>query len=536
MLVRRLLLYGILLGILVAETAAVSAQNSASVMPDTLFAQNKFNQARAAYAAAIKRTPNQVALRLGMIRALLRLDAWSEAITQGRAAVAAAPQNADAHGLLAMALMRGGQPDAAAAEAKRALAISPDSYWGLVATGRVLLWEDQSQEARKVLTRATTLHPDWPEAWFYRLDTYKDDAVRAEAIQCLRAYVKLAPKGYPHDRALADYADSASYTSVAFKPTTYHPAGPFPATRLQDADEGKAAPISVTFPIERSDDSIIVPITVNGEKFHMLFDTGAADSIALAGGQAESLKLPLLAKSVVRGVSGKEAEGVYKADEVTIGNLKMHSIPIDGMDTDIPPTDGLLGGAVFHEYAVTVDFEKNTMTLTRGKNAAAPPPAPGHHIMTIPFHNEQGYIFVPIKIQGQDTTEWGLLDTGASGMGVLSLIRARELGKKQAQDATAEVQVHHRLGVGTSNPSFTALLFEFGIELTLCNTEKPKFFVSMSPIFGASMIDEEINRSFDFQLSAIVGISYLTSAKRVTFDYPHRLLTMELADIGGAAE
>ena len=36
-----------------------------------------------------------------------------------------------------------------------------------------------------------------------------------------------------------------------------------------------------------------------------------------------------------------------------------------------------------------------------------------------------------------------------------------------------------------------------------------------------------ISRSFDFELGAVLGIAYLAANRRVTFDYPHRLLTIE---------
>ena len=45
------------------------------------------------------------------------------------------PDNADAHGLLALALIRAGWQEPYADEAKKSLALDPQNYWGLLAFG-----------------------------------------------------------------------------------------------------------------------------------------------------------------------------------------------------------------------------------------------------------------------------------------------------------------------------------------------------------------------------------------------------------------
>ena len=111
-------------------------------------------------------------------------------------------------------------------------------------------------------------------------------------------------------------------------------------------------------------------------------------------------------------------------------------------------------------------------------------------------------------------------------MGVLSFSVAEDLARKRHEDEKLQVHVDQRLGIGTSSTGFDAMLFRFPVDLGLVSNGGTPYFMEMNPIYGATMIDKEVNRSFDFHLSAIVGISYVAEAKRITFDYPHHLMTM----------
>jgi tetratricopeptide (TPR) repeat protein len=511
-----------------------AARDTVTAPGDRLFADGKFNQAHDAYAVALKHDPKNVALHIAQLRTLLRLDneRWRDAIAEGKAAVGYAPQNAELHGLYSLALMRGGRPDAAAVEAKKALDLNPNSYYGLVATGRVLIWNEKNEEALKPLRHAVELRPDQPDGYYYLIDAM-DVKQRDEAMKLVKAYVKLKPMGHPHDRAIDGYENSLvsknSIDKVAVRKIERDNAD----AEIKAADDGSARSIVFTTPIDRHGDDIIVPVTINGAKFRMLFDTGAGHGVTLTEEALSRLKLPALGQSISRGVSGKETSQLYHADNMTIGRQSFHNVVLESMGTQIHDLDGLFGGANFDDCAVTVDFEQNIMTMARGKNAAAPPPAEGNHVMTVPFHNIDGYIVVPIRLADRTEPEWAMLDTGAEGLGVLSLMTARDLAKKLVTGGEddivyKEVTVNRRLGVGDSAPSFTALLFRFAVDLALCNNSGAPFFMELQPLYGASMIDEQVSRSFDFHLSALVGISYLTSARRITIDYPHHLLTMEL--------
>ena len=498
---------------------------------DSLFALNKFDQARAAYTAAVKAAPKQAAPRLGLIRDLIRLDAWSEAVAESRAAVTVLPLNADAHGLYALTLLRGGQPEAAQKESDKALKLDPASYWALVAGGRLALWEHGKEEANALLHHATEVHPDWPEAWYYLMESF-DSHRRTEGRAAFEAYRKLNPKGHPHEMALEGVDGQIAFSKSFEKDPAMRSTGTLNEKVLQAADEGKAGIISTTFPIERDESNfIIVPVKINGTRFRLLYDTGAGDGLSLGQSGADHLGLPLIAKSIARGVNGKESAKLFKADTLEVGELQMHSIPLEGTDNKVGPADGLFGGAIFKEFVVTVDFERNEMTLTRGKKAVAPAAPPGFRVLTVPFRLQDDYIFVPTTIADRST--WCILDTGASGISFISLSLAKQIAAERGKATYQEATMEGRFGVGISNTKIKLLVFLLSVPIGLMKDGRAAYHIEANPTIAASVMDTEVSRSFNFQLGALVGIDYLTSAKRISIDYPHHILTMEFPDSTG---
>jgi len=505
--------------------ASARAQSSSG---DTLFAANKFDSARTAYAAAVKAGPKQAAPRLGLIRDLIRLDAWADAVAESKAAVAALPLNADAHGLYALTLLRGGQPEAAQKEADQALKLDKSGYWALVAAGRMALWENGHEEAHALLHHATEIHPDWPEAWFYLMESF-DSHHAVENRKAFETYRKLSPKGHPHEMALEGVDGQLAFSKSFEKDPAMVATGKLSAKVLQSADDGKSAIISTTFPIERDDNNFIyVPVKINGTRFKMLYDTGAGDTLSLGESKADHMGLTVLAKSIARGVNGKETTKLFKAETLEVGDLQLHSIPLEGTDNKVGPADGLFGGAIFRDFVVTVDFERNEMTLTRGRKAVAPPPPAGFRVLTVPFRLQDDYIFVPTNIADRST--WCVLDTGASGVSFVSLSLAKQIAAERGKATYQEATMEGRFGVGLSNTKINLLVFFLSVPIGLMKDGRAAYHIEANPTIAASVMDTEVSRAFDFQLGALVGIDYLTSAKRISIDYPHHLLTMEFPE------
>jgi predicted aspartyl protease len=493
---------------------------------EALFYQNHFPQARTAFASAVHASPGGLAARIGLVRTLMRLDAWQEAVTQGRAATVAAPKNGDAHGIFSLALFRAGQPEAAEREARTAIGLDPTSYWALVAAGRAAIWNDDDPVAKVPLRKATTLRADWPEGWLLLVEAL-DAPDRAERGAALKSLMKLKPMGHPYDMDLEGTRGMEQFARSFEKDKSFRHTGRFDAAALKNADTGEAPAISMTIPIERDDHNfVIVPIEINGRHLRLLFDSGAGDSISLMHGIAGRLGVAPLATSVARGVNGKETSKLYKADTVQVGDYALASVPVAGSDDGLGDLEGLLGGAFFKEFAVTLDFTENTMTLARGKQAAAPAPREGMRAMSIPFRLVDGYIYVPTEIAGRKT--WCLLDTGASST-LVSFDLAKQIASERGTETWQKGTVDGRLfgGIGNTVSKIDVLIFGVSVPLGLMKDGHAPFHVEASPMLAASSMDSEVSRASNFQFGALVGIDYLIAANRVTIDYPHRVLTME---------
>jgi Tfp pilus assembly protein PilF len=505
-------------------TAFCGASAGAADNAGTLFAANQFSRAKSAYLLEIKRDPERVEARIGLLRTLLRLDQWQDAMREAQQWVAVVPRDGDAHGLLSLCLMRQGEPAAAETEAKRALELNPACYWGLVAHGRVGIWNHELSAAQTDLHRAIGLHPDWPEAWYWLLEAAADDVTEATLADSL-AYLHLAPKGHPNTEMMETLPTRIGFVKRFLNDIPYREVSPVTEERLDAADRGEA-PVSVfTTPLERKDNYMLLPLKVGDQSFHVLFDTGGGFELTLTKSAIARLNLPVLFKSLVRGVSGSEPARLYEADEMTVGQQAFHSIPVMGIDSEVGPFDGIFGVTNFDHYAVTMDFTHNSLTLARGRDAVAPAPAPGNRLVTTPFHYVGGDILVPVTVEGRPT--WAVVDTGADAFTLISLRLAREIAASRHKGAAREVQLHGRIGIGNSATRQTVDVFKEPVTLSVGTTDSKPYQTTIDPAFGASPLDEQVSPAADFEVGALLGIGFLSTAGRVTFDYPHRILTLE---------
>lgn len=513
----------------VAFIAAASAQRAEAIPSeagDRLFAADKFAQARDAYLQAIKHSPSDPHLREGLVKCLSRLDDWQQALSESQKTVTVTPQNADGHGLLALALLRAGQPVGAERETVRALELDPQSYYGLVARGRLQLWEGQKTQACATLRRAVGLRPNDPDAWFYITDSQEDD-VTDELLKDIDMYAALKPKGHPHDLAMETVPSLRSYLTNFINDSPYHADIPVSEAQLKTADAGDTPPVTFTTPFTRSGNYVVMPALLNNAPMRFLFDTGGGFSIALNKKAADRTTLKALGKSFVRGVSGRETSIEAKAETMKVGDETFRAIPVDILSGDTGDEDGVFGVSNFDHYAVTIDYTTKRLLLARGKTASAPTPEPGRHTVQLPFHLLGGDIIIPITVDGRDV--WALVDTGADAEVILSLEVARSLSIRRKPGSYAVHTLNARLGLGNTVKKQTVLLFRDPVDMRLGDMDGKPFVTHIQPAFGADLLDTQVDPASMFQIGAIVGINFLNKAARVTFDYPHRLLTLEYA-------
>ncbi|UNK48184.1 tetratricopeptide repeat protein [Lysobacter sp. S4-A87] len=131
----------------------------------------------------------------------LRRGAASEALTAAREAIAAQPQDANAHRLLAAALRLGGDREAALAAIGQAIELAPDDANLHLEHAGMLLGERQIGEAEAALARTTGLDPNQFPAYIMQahLAIARGDLTEAERLG--RTAARIAPE-HPHVAAI----------------------------------------------------------------------------------------------------------------------------------------------------------------------------------------------------------------------------------------------------------------------------------------------------------------------------------------------
>ena len=502
------LLLGSLGGVCQAEPPSLASADGA-------FAAGKFDQARKTYASLVKSDPKSQAAYAGLTQSLLRLDQWREALKTAQAAVAADPQCADARGLLALCEIRAGEPEQAEIDAKTALTLDKDNYWGLVAAARTANWDGHTKDSNALFLRATSLHPERPDAWLGLMQTTKDGATTDSDLAVANHYLALKPKGQPFD-----FTTPFAQNLVTNETGYWRSFDSDPPFHLQKTDDKSSAYYAI-FPIQREGNYVLVFVQINGKPFHLLFDSGA-DAVLLTKNAAKRLDLPVLAKTYVGGMQGRGAAALQRADTLDLGSITLHSIPLRVTDGYDGPGDGLFGGTILNDYAVTFDFSNNTMTIARGagvKHLALP------HTSTasMPLHFYDSHLFVSTHCGKRRI--WALVDTGAE-TDFFSLELTHALSAETPKADWREATVDTRSGIGDSAMSVDYCLTPQKVTLGFDGSSPPAT-LTQDGLIGGSNVDHQLSPSFDFEVGMMLGVPVLAQHSRVTIDYPNRVLTFE---------
>lgn len=482
---------------------------------DAAFAAGKFDRARKDYAALLKSDPKSAPAYTGLVQSLLRQDQWRDALKAAGAAALADPKSADASGLLALCEIRAGEPEQADMDAKAALVLDKDDYWGLVAAGRSAIWNGHKEDGNALFLRATVLHPERPDAWLGLWQTPDGSSVMAANLAVANHYLALKPKGQPFERVTPFIQNVVENETGYWRSFNADP--PF---HLDKADE-KPGTYYAVFPIQREGKYVLVSVAINGKPFHLLFDSGA-DSLLLTKNAAKRLALPVLAKSYVGGMQGRGAAGLLRADTLNLGSITLHSIPLQVVDGYDGPGDGLFGGAILDDYAVTFDFPNGTMTISRGPDAKHLA-LPHTSVASMPLYYYDGHLFV--SAHAGKHRVWALIDTGAE-TDFFSLDLTHLLSADTPKADWREGSTDIRAGIGDSAMMVDYCLTPQKVTLTF-DGSLPPATLTQDGLIGGSNVDHQLSPDFGFEVGLMIGVPVLAQHSRATIDYPNRRLTFE---------
>jgi len=481
--------------------------------PAALFAAGRFAQARQAYEKEIAREPGNAEPRVGLLRTLLRLDDWTHALLAGESAAKQVPANADLDGIMSVAEMRAGDIDAATAWSAKATAVDAHSFWALIAAGGLNLWDNKQPQARALFEEAAERYPDEPDGSGGVMATYDQQSqFGPEYLQALKEFVRLNPKGLPFDLTIDQCRDQLRDYDAYWSYFTTHP----PLAR----EPGGSAPASTTVPFDLASGWVVVPVTIDGQTFHMVFDSGAA-GIVLSKGSAARLKLPVLGHEAQLGVQGQETFNCLRAGKMTVGGFTFDTIPILASESTSGFGDGILGAGALDRYVISIDYESKTLTLS-DKTPDPAASAVQAQTLTVPFHYLTGLIIVPARVGKQpsasDRRVWGVLDTG-SEYSLLSLRMARIQAAGLPKSDVAEQTVTQKVGVGESSRGIKFIALRQPLYLGTGSTKRQ--VGGIFPItLGASPLDQILSPGLGLQVDALLGEPFATLCRKITIDYP----------------
>lgn len=166
------------------------------VMGEALRRQEEWAKAAEVYAEIIKEDENFPEAQTKLSFLLYRVGDAEESLRAAKAALAATPNNAEAHKNAGLALERMQKYDASAAEYREALRIKPDYAYALYDLGLLLYKQNDFDGAIAEYKKALTLDPNSIETRVNLALAYSGKNDGDRAIRELREAKKLAPRNF----------------------------------------------------------------------------------------------------------------------------------------------------------------------------------------------------------------------------------------------------------------------------------------------------------------------------------------------------
>ena len=218
--------------------------------------------------------------------------------------------------------------------------------------------------------------------------------------------------------------------------------------RLMSGGEIVESNYKVIVPFEMRLGLIIVKVTIEGNEYDFLFDTGAPNVVSLE--LAEKLQLKSAGKTFTRGSQGERHKIDYSnIDNLQIGGLNYQNTTAAIMDLtkavaiECMDIDGILGANVMRNSIWQIDYQKQLMTITNSTDSLTFT----NSLDTIPFTPK--HTGTPkIKVQIGDIIQSGVtLDTGSGGHIDLNYNTYKLAKKRNPKMSSTSGQGHSSSGI-----------------------------------------------------------------------------------------
>lgn len=338
----------------VSATAWASGSNKNREKAARALRQGEFEVAEKIYRALVEKDPKDVAARLGLSFALLKLRNLRDAYDHAARVIALEPTSARAHSLLGSALLASGDFKLSVEEFRTALAFKEDEALAIAGLSMINLYENRTNLALTGLRRAVYLDPEEPDFVF----SYAQAAARAEryreAADAYEDFLRIAPRTDADRRArIRGLISFLRYLG---------------AQRQLYITNGAA---HATIPFELTNSRPVINVHINGVKKPLRFvvDTGSGMCV-LSTGTAEALNIkPIAQGGLARAIGGGGRFDIVYGflNSLQMGEVRIENVPvyIRHFHNQQESVDGYIGLSILAKYVTTVDYGTRQMTFLR---------------------------------------------------------------------------------------------------------------------------------------------------------------------------
>ena len=329
-----------------------------------LLHKGKYLEAAKAFQALVDQEPSSADARAGLMRSLLNVRRFPEALSAGEKAVAALPSSALVRATFGDVNFRMGQMSEAEQAWEASLRLDPNSARGLYGMYRLYNMLFMFKHAKEAVTRAHQLSPNDPAIFRGWVSTLP----RKDRPDAWKKYLDLAAREGETDDESRDENMMKLLTAEAEKPSwvlakqVERAEIKIESYGKSEVEDDRAGRLNGGLMIGQG---FAVPIKINDRAgATLLLDTGAS-GITIGNKLAEKAGVVKIAETSYTGVGGGSTQSyLARADKIKIGDLEFHDCIIEVSSKNrVGDDSGLIGTDVFDKFLITLDFMDHKIKL-----------------------------------------------------------------------------------------------------------------------------------------------------------------------------
>lgn len=466
--------------------------------------QGQYEKAAQIFLDLIKKDERDLRAHLGASLAYLKMQNYNLCFDHASQAIKLDPNNARAHSLIGMALLRSGYLAEALQYFIRALELNRKDAMAFGGVAEIDYYENRANESRLRAYYAYTLDPKEPDYLITlaracsRLEKFQ------EAADAYEEFLRIAPK-----------TDSERRERIRGLINFYRQLAGLKVHQI-------SGPRTAEIPFWLgSDRRPYIKARVNGREAIFVIDTGSGFTV-VSEEAAKRLGVPRIARggsSQGVGGSGKFPIVYGLIRSLEVGPLKITSVPCfirrfhgphDRPDHE--KADGFIGLSILSNFLTELDYKNRAMRLDRGPGDGPPAFEPSQSVSIVPFRTTQnGLISIETRLDG-DRRINAILDSGASSSVISSA-------------AVERLNLRHRIVKGQTVQVIGAAGIASNVEIIFL----PSYRVAdlQQNNIRALILDfNAINETSGFEQSGILGGDFLRHF-RVVIDFARSQVAFE---------